>query len=839
MSLTSMFECRCNFWVENRGLDLAGGMESGGRSPLQIDLTGEVVRPSALIVGRSFKGSPCLTPTSSPSARRVTPTAKTPPPRRVAENGSSTPTKRSNSGSRLTGASSNSLCSRIFSGRCLLSWIVFVGVWTLVGLHVQLSWLYLEDAATGNEEIGVHFPSVSGIRSLAEGQVSPATGFHRAQVAWTLNWFGKAFGSWMSSTGLISSEELDTAVITQGAGVVLEPVPKQKDEIHKHVSAQQSITTFQQQFPGRRINTQVSGSEGLGYTLVDDLTKGLEDGNAWDSPSASNYTLGTIVGPFDELERSVLGLQGDEEQKPRSHCRPDSAFAKLVSGKSFVIVFHELSMTSAPLSMLELGAKMRSCGGRVSAVVLNKQGSLNSELVARGIRILQDKAQHSWSAAAKADLVVAGSASCASWIRQYLTFNPRGGDRLIWWIMENRRDYFERAKLLLGKPRSLLFLSDTQAMTWREWSAKDGLSLSPDVDVVPLSVDGNLASIANLAGEPDSSNAQRRDKLREEVRRLMGLNSNDVLLASLSSISPGKGQLLLLQAALMVVDHVENEGLAGLAHVETDSDLEYRSVHSSLTGRQIFSLPENLDIFNIFSSSKEQEQSPKSTAVKERHSSSSSGKDRKSSRKVKLPSSKGKKSSLKQRGQSLMRKIVFRFRRKIRGNDGQGNRKPRLRILIGSIGSKKNKAAYLEKISKLLDRNQHLANLTLSTTSTTHVAPLYAAADIYVVNAQGAGESFGRVALEAMAFGLPVLATDNGGSKEIISANVTGFLHPTGRAGIPVLAQNIRRLLDNRAARERMGQKGKEVVMKRYQEDFMYEKLAGKFKRALESADSS
>ena len=40
----------------------------------------------------------------------------------------------------------------------------------------------------------------------------------------------------------------------------------------------------------------------------------------------------------------------------------------------------------------------------------------------------------------------------------------------------------------------------------------------------------------------------------------------------------------------------------------------------------------------------------------------------------------------------------------------------------------------------------------------------YKAADAFVVNTQGSGEVFGRVTIEAMAFGLPVLGTNAGGT---------------------------------------------------------------------------
>ncbi|KAM1227869.1 hypothetical protein ACFX2I_007078 [Malus domestica] len=61
--------------------------------------------------------------------------------------------------------------------------------------------------------------------------------------------------------------------------------------------------------------------------------------------------------------------------------------------------------------------------------------------------------------------------------------------------------------------------------------------------------------------------------------------------------------------------------------------------------------------------------------------------------------------------------------------------------------------------------------------------------------AQGLGETFGRVTIEAMAFSLPVLRTEAGGTKEIVEHNVTCLLHPVGHDGTRGLAENLRFLL--------------------------------------------
>jgi hypothetical protein len=77
-------------------------------------------------------------------------------------------------------------------------------------------------------------------------------------------------------------------------------------------------------------------------------------------------------------------------------------------------------MTGAPLSMMELATELMSCGANVSAVVLSKKGGLMQELIRRQIKVIDDKFDHSFKAAMKSDLVIAGSAVCSSWIGMIL-----------------------------------------------------------------------------------------------------------------------------------------------------------------------------------------------------------------------------------------------------------------------------------------------------------------------------------------------------------------------------------------------------------------------------------
>jgi len=84
----------------------------------------------------------------------------------------------------------------------------------------------------------------------------------------------------------------------------------------------------------------------------------------------------------------------------------------------------------------------------------------------------------------------------------------------------------------------------------------------------------------------------------------------------------------------------------------------------------------------------------------------------------------------------------------------------------------------------------------------------YHASDIYLSSSKH--ESFGKVLIEAMAAGLPVIATKTTGSKEIIKDGINGYLTPIGNSEI--LAKKILFLLNNPDQAEKIGQAGRKMV---------------------------
>jgi len=114
-------------------------------------------------------------------------------------------------------------------------------------------------------------------------------------------------------------------------------------------------------------------------------------------------------------------------------------------------------------------------------------------------------------------------------------------------------------------------------------------------------------------------------------------------------------------------------------------------------------------------------------------------------------------------------------------------------------------------------------NLVLTSTGEIKLEELpdyYHASDIYISSSKH--ESFGKVLVEAMAAGLPVVATKTTGSKEIVKDGKNGYL--VNISDSVALAKKVLFLLNNPDKAEKMGQAGKKMV----REEFSQEKIIRK-----------
>ncbi len=110
------------------------------------------------------------------------------------------------------------------------------------------------------------------------------------------------------------------------------------------------------------------------------------------------------------------------------------------------------------------------------------------------------------------------------------------------------------------------------------------------------------------------------------------------------------------------------------------------------------------------------------------------------------------------------------------------------------------------------------------------VAPLLSAADLLLLPSET--ESFGLVALEAMASGVPVVASRVGGLPEVVEHGVTGYLAPVG--DVEAMAEFSLRILSDCEVRKRFGEAAREravrlfdwhAVVPRYEQ--IYLRVAG------------
>jgi glycosyltransferase involved in cell wall biosynthesis len=93
----------------------------------------------------------------------------------------------------------------------------------------------------------------------------------------------------------------------------------------------------------------------------------------------------------------------------------------------------------------------------------------------------------------------------------------------------------------------------------------------------------------------------------------------------------------------------------------------------------------------------------------------------------------------------------------------------------------------------------------------------YAAFDAFLLTSLNEGTPV--VAIEAQAAGVPVVATDAGGTRTVVADGETGFVVPVG--DVAALADRLRRLRDDPELRSRLGARGREEMRRRFSTERM------------------
>ncbi len=139
-------------------------------------------------------------------------------------------------------------------------------------------------------------------------------------------------------------------------------------------------------------------------------------------------------------------------------------------------------------------------------------------------------------------------------------------------------------------------------------------------------------------------------------------------------------------------------------------------------------------------------------------------------------------------------------------------------LLIGDVSNSKKDREYFEKVKKEINKKDLGKNI-ITTGYREDVPNLINSLDI-MVHTSIEPEPFGRVLIEGMCLGKPVIATNMGGACEIIENGVSGILLSPSDPG--ALSDKIGHLLDHADFRQEIGKD----ALKRTKERFGLEKFS-------------
>jgi glycosyltransferase involved in cell wall biosynthesis len=121
---------------------------------------------------------------------------------------------------------------------------------------------------------------------------------------------------------------------------------------------------------------------------------------------------------------------------------------------------------------------------------------------------------------------------------------------------------------------------------------------------------------------------------------------------------------------------------------------------------------------------------------------------------------------------------------------------------LTAAGSLTADRTYTRAIQDLITHRRMLAQVRLlNTVDGEHLRAAFTAAQVFVM--PFAHEGFGIAALEAMAFGLPVIGSEEGGVREFVRHGTNGFLVAAGDRG--AVCRHLLALHQNRARLAAMG----------------------------------
>ncbi len=145
------------------------------------------------------------------------------------------------------------------------------------------------------------------------------------------------------------------------------------------------------------------------------------------------------------------------------------------------------------------------------------------------------------------------------------------------------------------------------------------------------------------------------------------------------------------------------------------------------------------------------------------------------------------------------------------------------RLIIAGEGELKEKYKKQAEELKIKNRVKFLGKLKLSS-----LAQVYQEAGVFVLPSINQNEAFGIVLLEAMACGVPVIASDLPGVRSVFQNGREGFLIQPGN--VQDLSQKIEFFLDNSEKQKQMGRKAFKLIKEKYDREKIGEKLLDIYK---------
>jgi glycosyltransferase involved in cell wall biosynthesis len=133
-------------------------------------------------------------------------------------------------------------------------------------------------------------------------------------------------------------------------------------------------------------------------------------------------------------------------------------------------------------------------------------------------------------------------------------------------------------------------------------------------------------------------------------------------------------------------------------------------------------------------------------------------------------------------------------------------------LLVGEIFASPVNQSYYQKLKRLVSEFG-LSNRVIFTGFRPDIPRIMAASDV-IVHSSSEPEPFGRVVVEGMAAGRPVIATAGGGVLDVIEDHVTGLLVPLKNP--PLMAKAILDLLENPAQARRISQQAQHYIREHF-----------------------